>query len=147
MKRGLYIDYCAHKLHIFFSQNQFLQNKSWYITRQSRHPALRYLWLQVTYSSSFLCKVAFKSEVLAKKHLNLKYRTVSTLESQARIGSSTSSKEKKLTRPCSKWQNSKGMPPHCLSRTSTSAMDGRSPLQEKASIIDLKTIWSDMQIN
>ena len=69
----------------------------------------------------------------------MEYRTVTTPKSQGRIGSSTSSKEKKLTRPYSTWQNRKGMAPHCLSRTSISAMDGRSPLQEKASIKDSKT--------
>ena len=71
----------------------------------------------------------------------MEYRTVTTPKSQGRIGSSSSLKEKKLTRPYSTWQNRKGMAPHFLSRTSISAMDGRSPLQEKASIKDSKTFW------
>ena len=71
----------------------------------------------------------------------MEYRTVTTPKSQGRIGSSNSSKEKNLTRPYSTWQNRKGMAPHCLSRNSISAMDGRSALQEKASIKDSKTFW------
>jgi hypothetical protein len=42
------------------------------------------------------------------------------------------------------------MPPHCLSRTSTSAMDGTSPLQEKASHYRFKsflTWYADELIN
>lgn len=43
---------------------------------------------------------------------------------QGITGSSTLSKEKKLTLPSVAKQISKGMPPHCLSRASISALDG-----------------------
>jgi len=42
---------------------------------------------------------------------------------QGRTGSSTLSKEKKLTLPSATTQIFNGMPPHCLSRASVSALD------------------------
>jgi hypothetical protein len=43
---------------------------------------------------------------------------------QGRTGSLTFSNENKLTLPSATRQIFNGMPPHCLSRTSTSALDG-----------------------
>jgi hypothetical protein len=49
---------------------------------------------------------------------------------QGITGSSILSKEKKLTLPSATKQNFNGMPPHCLSRSSISALDGGCPLTD-----------------